>query len=185
MRIINTYLRYHKLILVLIITIISLPFVGHTYLHILKNKISYVCLFIFCGVLVSITAKLYNKKIFIRYMTIYIFTILCLDFLLTYVFLLLAFGGQEGASILKFLNLIPGEYLIYSLSTKYTAISSVIYSFWLLVYVFVSEHFFNAVKIENPIYIKLLFVGYLFILFYPALYFYFFNSKILLRQLMY
>ena len=186
-KIINIYKQRPVLISILFFIILMIPQMAYINLHILKNKLSYLLLFLICGFLIMLTANLYQKEDFIKNIRNYIFIILTLDIVLTFIFIILAFGGKQGADYLNLLSLIPGEYFVYSISSKFTAVSAVFYSFWLLIYMFLSEKFFRKDQIiKNKIimYKILIYTGYLLVLFYPALHYYFFNSNILLKQFM-
>lgn len=186
-KIINIYKQHPVLIPLLFFIILITPQIAYINLHILKNKLSYLLLFLICGFLIRLTANLYKKEDFIKNIRNYIFIILTLDIVLTFIFIILALGGKQGTYYLNLLSLMPGEHFLYSISSKFTAVSAVFYSFWLLIYMFLSEDFFRKKQIiKNKIvmYKRLIYTGYLLVLFYPALHYYFFNSKILLKQFM-
>lgn len=181
---INIYKKHLSLINILLLMIFIFPFFAHIYLYILKNKLVYFCVFIFCGILLGITSQVYSKEIFIKKVTTYIFSLFVLVFIITFLLVILAFGGKQGAFLLNLLDVFPGKYLFYSITTKFTAILLIIYSAWLLIYIFLPNDFFER-KLEKLIkYEKFLWGGHLLLLFYPAIHYFIFSSKDLLKQFM-
>ena len=182
-KIMNTYREYKIFVNILFLMIFLFPFFANLYLYFLKDKIIYFVVFIFSGTLLGFTAQLYSKEIFIKKVITYILLFFYLDFFITFWLLVLAFGGEQGRFFLNLLETFPGKYLFFSISTKFTAISLIIYSIWLLIYIiFFPKNFFGK-KVEKLMkYKKILWVGYLLILFYPAIHYFIFNSKNLLRQ---
>lgn len=179
---INTYKNYQSLINILLLMILVFPFFAHIYLYILKDKLVYFYVFIFCGILLGITSQVYSKEIFIKKVTTYIFSLLVLVFIITFLLIILAFGGKQGAFLLNLLDVFPGKYLFYSIATKFTAISLIIYSAWLLIYIFLPKDFFERKSEKLIKYEKILWGGYLLLLFYPAIHYLIFSSKDLLKQ---
>ena len=93
-KIINIYKQRPVLISILFFIILMIPQMAYINLHILKNKLSYLLLFLICGFLIMLTANLYQKEDFIKNIRNYIFIILTLDIVLTFIFIILAFGGK-------------------------------------------------------------------------------------------
>lgn len=82
------------------------------------------------------------------------------------------------------MGVFPGKYLFYSITTKFTAISLIMYSAWLLIYIFLPKDFFERKSKKLIKYEKILWGGYLLLLFYPAIHYLIFSSKDLLKQFM-
>ena len=105
--------QHSNLIMLLLLIIFAVPQMAHIDTHIMHNKYSYLLLFFVCGILITCTSKLYKKEDFIHNIKNYIITVFCLDFIITYIFLMLAFGGKQGAEYLNLLTLIP-ESILYT-----------------------------------------------------------------------
>lgn len=178
----KTYKQNLFEIVLLFLNVILLPFFCYIYRYILHDKLIYFILFLCCGALVFAIAKLNKQKQFIKIMIIFVFTLLILNFSLSMLFTILAFGGKQGHLIWSY---VPAKSVILSLTTKYTAISTIFYSFWTLIFIFVPKHLSTPLEKKTLIIAYcILAVCFIVILFYPAIHTILFDSDHLLKQFM-
>lgn len=177
----ETYKQNSFEIVLLFLIMILLPFFSYIYRYIFLDKLIYFILFLCCGALVFTIAILNRQKQFINISIISVLTLLILNFSLSLLFTILAFGGKQGHLILSYV----ANSVILSLTTKYTAISIIFYSFWTLIFIFVPKCLSSTLEKKTLIIVYcIIAVCFIIILFYPSIHTVLFDSDHLLKQFM-
>ena len=153
----------------------------HTYSIIWENKTIYFSLFLFNGIQVFFVVILNVYDVFKKFLFSFIIKTILLSIFAFLIFVNIAYGGLNKLSLFEFLDKTSLNLLLASLSTKFVSIAILFYSIWMCFFLFLPKYFYANSQKTTILNKWILPASFYAVLFYPAFYYYVFDSKILLR----
>lgn len=154
---------------------------SNTYSMIWENRTTYFPLFLFNGIQVFLMAILNVFEVFKKFLFYFIIKTIFLYIFAFLIVINLAYGGLSKLILFELLDKTFLIFLLASLSTKFVSIAILFYSIWMCFFLFIPKHFYANSQKKTVLNKWILPVSFYVVLFYPAIYYYVFGSKILLR----